>query len=307
MTDRPLSIDIRPPLVLKANDLVLLTREDGNIPLEVPGFGLFYRDTCYLSAYGISLHDTKPLMLMSSDSQGIAAQIELTNSALATANGRRIQNHKLSLRRALSVLEEGPTFVDVLTLRSYADYSIELPISLEFQTIFESMFVLRGAPPGKRGRLLAPVCSGSSLRFCYEGADGVRRSLLVYFSITPLVAPRTCERAVAHFELTLAPRATQELLVSMQVDERAVDAPAPVATTALGHAATVRKSVTVATARLLDDFAKIGTSNAKFGDVVARSLTDLAMLQVRRGVHSFTAAGIPWFVGLFGRDSLLPA
>ena len=50
MADRPLSIDIRHPLLLKANDLVLLTRQDGGIPQPIPGFGLFYRDTCYLSA-----------------------------------------------------------------------------------------------------------------------------------------------------------------------------------------------------------------------------------------------------------------
>lgn len=50
MADRPLSIDIRHPLMLKANDLVLLTREDGAIVQQIPGFGLFYRDTCYLSS-----------------------------------------------------------------------------------------------------------------------------------------------------------------------------------------------------------------------------------------------------------------
>ena len=31
----------------------------------------------------------------------------------------------------------------------------------------------------------------------------------------------------------------------------------------------------------------------------------LALLEVRRGEHRFTAAGAPWCVGLFGRDSLL--
>jgi hypothetical protein len=36
--------------MLKANDLVLLTREDGAIVQQIPGFGLFYRDTCYLSS-----------------------------------------------------------------------------------------------------------------------------------------------------------------------------------------------------------------------------------------------------------------
>lgn len=51
MADRPLSMDRRHPLILKANDLVLLTRRDGDIPQPVPGFGLFYRDTCNLAEY----------------------------------------------------------------------------------------------------------------------------------------------------------------------------------------------------------------------------------------------------------------
>ena len=88
MADDSLSIDIRHPLLLKANDLVLLTRQDGEIVPEVPGFGLFYRDTCYLSSYALRLHGTPPLLLMASDRQGMAAQIGLTNQHLATANGR---------------------------------------------------------------------------------------------------------------------------------------------------------------------------------------------------------------------------
>jgi len=88
MADRPLSIDIRQPLMLKANDLVLLSREDGEIPQPIPGFGLFYRDTCYLSACALRLHGTSPMLLMSSDAEGMAAQMNLTNRHLATAIGR---------------------------------------------------------------------------------------------------------------------------------------------------------------------------------------------------------------------------
>ena len=69
MADRPLSIDIRHPLLLKANDLVLLTpARSGEIVRDVPGFGLFYRDTCYLAAYALRLNKTEPLLLMSSGS-----------------------------------------------------------------------------------------------------------------------------------------------------------------------------------------------------------------------------------------------
>ena len=306
MTDRPLSIDIHNPLVLKANDLVLLTREDGNIPRELPGFGLFYRDTCYLGTYVLQLHDTTPLLLMASDAEGIAAQIELTNSKLATTNGKIIPDHKLSLRRTLLVLDDGPLFVDSIKVRNFADDAVVLPISLEFQTIFESMFVLRGAPEGKRGHLLAPAWQDSTLSFCYEGADDLRRTLLVEFSLPPVIAPRTIERTVAHFELHLRPREAQELIISCRVDERANTDPAPAASgISLGPEA-LREARQKSAERLLDGYTRLETSSRSFGEVVARSLSDVALLRVRRGSHRFTAAGMPWFVGLFGRDSLLP-
>jgi glycogen debranching enzyme len=306
MADRPLSIDIRNPLLLKANDLVLLTQEDGNFPLDVPGFGLFYRDTCYLGAYALRLHGTDPLLLMASDVEGMGAQIELTNSKLTAMNGQYIPDHKLSLRRTLLVLEDGPVFIDTITLRNFTDETIALPLSLEFCTTFESMFVLRGAPSGKRGTLLAPEWDETAVRFCYEGADDIRRTLLVDFSLPPIVAPRTTEQTVAHFELSLASRASQDLIVTCRVDERPVKEAAPESARALRSAAEMRAAKEAAAKRLLAGYADLETSSKALGETMARSLSDLALLEVRRGEHRFTAAGVPWFVGLFGRDSLLP-
>ncbi len=306
MADRPLSIDIRKPLLLKVNALVLLTQEDGSFPLEILGFGLFYRDTCYLGAYLLRLHDTEPLMLMASDAEGMAAKIELTNSSLRTTNGEKIPDHKLSLRRTLLVLDDGPVFVDTIALRNFTDEAIVLPLSLEFCTTFESMFVLRGTPPGKRGRLLAPEWDGTALRFCYEGADGVRRTLLVGFSLPPIVAPRTTEQRAAHFELSLASRASLDLIVTCRVDKRPVNEPPPGSARAPRSAAEMRAAKEAAAGWLLDGYARLETSSKGFGETTARSLSDLALLEVQRGEHRFTAAGVPWFVGLFGRDSLLP-
>jgi len=164
MADRPLSIDICHPLLLKANDLVLLTQQDGDIPQSVPGLGLFYRDTCYLAASVLRLHGTVPSLLMASDSEGIAAQINLTNSSLKTANGHAIEDHKLSVRRTFLVLDEGPVFIDTIRVRNFSSGHVTLPLSLEFASTLESMFVLRGAPVGKRGTLHAPNWDGSALR-----------------------------------------------------------------------------------------------------------------------------------------------
>ncbi len=306
MAERPLSIDIRHPLLLKANDLVLLTREDGDIPNDIPGFGLFYRDTCYLEAYALRLNATRPMLLMASDGEGMAAQIELTNSKLMTTDGEEIPDHKLNLRRTLLVLDEGPVFIDTIDVHNYCEHAVVLPISLEFRTVFESMFVLRGTPRGKRGKLHAPFWDEDVLRFCYEGADRVRRSLLVDFSLHAVIAPRTTEQTVAHFELSLASRASQTLVVTCRVDERPVPEPPPALSRAPRSPAAMRDAKKKAAGHLLAGYARLETPSKGFAELLGRALSDLALLEVRRGAHRFTAAGMPWFVGLFGRDSLLP-
>lgn len=306
MADRPLSIDIRHPLMLKSGDLALLTREDGEIVEDIPGFGLFYRDTCYLAAYSLRLHGTMPMSLMASASEGIAAQLTLTNHALDTANGQTIPDHTLTLRRTFLVLDDdGPTWIDTIELTNHGLSSIELPLTLSLCTRFESMFRLRGAPPGRRGTLHRPALEGDAMRFVYDGADDVRRTLLVGFSRAAIVAPRTTESSTAHFDLSLRPLETVTLVTTLRVDERGLhDAPIPVRAPATAEA--LRQAQDAASKHLLDGFARIETPSEGFGQAIARSLSDLALLNVQRGPHRFTAAGIPWFVGLFGRDSLLP-
>lgn len=306
MADQPLSIDIRHPLLLKANDLVLLTREDGDIAPDIPGFGLFYRDTCYLSSYRLRVHATAPLPLMSADAEGMAAQIALTNRHLATANGQAIPDHALGLRRTFLLLDDGPTFTDTIEIQNFGVERAVLPLALEIATTFQSMFVLRGAPEGRRGRMHAPRWDESALRFSYEGADRRLRTLLVDFSLPVIIAPRTTEQSTAHFELALDPLESRNLVVTFRVDERDVGATPPGSARAPRDAKSLRQAQSDASAALLDGYARVDSPSEGFAKMLARSLSDVALLEVHRGEHRFTAAGMPWFVGLFGRDSLLP-
>ena len=306
MADCPLSIDVRHPLMLKSGDLALLTREDGEIVEAVPGFGLFYRDTCYLASYALRLHGTPPLSLMSSAREGIAAQLTLTNHALDTANGTRVPDHTLTLRRTFLLLDDdGPVWTDTIELTNYGQHPICLPLTLSLCIRFESMFRLRGAPPGRRGTLHRPAWEAGTLRFVYDGADAVRRTLLVGFSLPTTVAPRTTESSTAHFDLSLQPLETVTLVTTLRVDERGLD-DAPVSARPPASAEALREAQGRATKHLLDGFACVETPSEGFGQAITRSLSDLALLSTRRGPHRFTAAGVPWFVGLFGRDSLLP-
>ena len=51
--------------------------------------------------------------------------------------------------------------------------------------------------------------------------------------------------------------------------------------------------------------AQVETSNPLFNEIVTRSFLDLHMLTMRQQDQIFFAAGVPWYVALFGRDSLV--
>ena len=50
---------------------------------------------------------------------------------------------------------------------------------------------------------------------------------------------------------------------------------------------------------------QVETSNPLFNEIVTRSFLDLHMLTMRQQDQVFFAAGVPWYVALFGRDSLV--
>ena len=52
---------------------------------------------------------------------------------------------------------------------------------------------------------------------------------------------------------------------------------------------------------------RMTSSNELFNRVMRRSFLDLAMLETRQGDDLFFAAGVPWYVALFGRDSIITA
>ena len=286
MPNRPLLIDLRHPLVLKANALFLLTREDGALPPDAPGLGLYYRDTCYLSGYRLRLGGTDPLLLMSAVPSDREARVDLTNRDIADAGGRPIKSNDLLLRRALRLDESCLT--DAIEFCNYSTETVAIPLAIELNSTFDSIFVLRGAEPELRGTPHVPEWDGNELVFAQSGADGVRRALVATFSLPAVIAPRTVGHTGVHVEVRIAPQQRTELVVTLRIDEQGQASAPPVNT------------------RASTDPAHVETSSDELNSVVSRSLSDIRLLDLRRGAHSFTAAGIPWFVGLFGRDSLWP-
>ncbi|MGH8230164.1 MAG: amylo-alpha-1,6-glucosidase, partial [Steroidobacteraceae bacterium] len=287
-------------------DLFLVAEQDGHVPREWAGFGLFYRDCCYLGRYELALGGVRPLHLASSWIEGFSAEIELTNASLETASKTPIAMHTLGISRRLIVLGRECTWVDAIMLRNFGREAVRFPLTLAFSAGFESIFVVRGARQGRRGVLQRPICEGATVTFGKLGADDVQRSLEVTFSRTPSVAPQTSEDTVASFDIVLEARESCELRIAMRVRQIEKPARAQAAPRALPSREALDRYQEHTSQHWLDGLVRVESDAAALERVVRRSLSDLRLLRLERDGLRFAAAGVPWFVGLFGRDTLIP-
>ena len=95
----------------------------------------------------------------------------------------------------------------------------------------------------------------------------------------------------AFFDLSLEPRASWELLVTLTPS--AADGP-PISGAESDHRNVDRRGA-----------ARIATDHFWVNRIIDRAAADLDMLQTSFRDGTLTAAGIPWFVAPFGRDSLI--
>ena len=170
----------------------------------------------------------------------------------------------------------GSDFADIISVKSY-DFSFGDP---------EHAAVL---PPERKPMPVSP----ESLRI--EDDEGF--ATLLTFSPTPVFTADG-----ARYELVLAPHARWELTIeiSFPTNEGEVVHPAPNFGTELEH---VRESLRAWKLRV----PRLTTKALDLSQSYHRSLADLASLRIRGhdGIGELPAAGMPWFMTVFGRDTLI--
>src|SRR5947207_8837485 len=86
----PMAIeDIGDALVIRENGLFLLMDKAGAVPAgNESGFGLYYRDTRFLSEYAFAFANVTPVILLLLVERCYVAEQVLTNPAMTTADGQ---------------------------------------------------------------------------------------------------------------------------------------------------------------------------------------------------------------------------
>jgi glycogen debranching enzyme len=303
--------DLTGVLILKHEDLFLLTDPFGDIHADSRGLGLYQDDTRLLSHYEVRIDEQRPVILRTGVGGSFTSRLQLTNPAyLRNPDG---PDPEIGLRaQSLGILRErvlAGGFRERITVDNFTTEPELQRISLRLAADYADIFEVRGLERERRGEYLPVLADADRVVFAYRGLDG--RLWRTHVSLSqPAARIEEGPLLLLDWELPAGGQRTLEVTVWGEVLEGA-DAegalerdwppdPPPVVlddAPAAAHRAWKASS------------AAIETPDAFVTRALRRSLADLRLL-INQGPATderYIAAGVPWFTCLFGRDSIISA
>ena len=273
-------------IAIKDGDLFFLSEPGGDVPLaRGHALGLYYHDCRFLNGYTLTIGGLKLELRASSTENKHTAKLQFCNPGVQL-DGRRLPKHSVEIHWSRIVSSEHLALFDTIDLQSLTSEPIRFFLTVNFQSEFEDLFAIRGMAQANRGRLHPPEWKNGALCFLYDGADRINRQLMIQFS--PL--PTSTQYEGVSYEIDLAPNSRRQLQISLFVSESAN-----------------RTAIKSRTQAPLPEKTRIRSDDEFFNEVMDRSLGDLDMLRSSSGNFGYFAAGVPWYVALFGRDSIITA
>jgi glycogen debranching enzyme len=283
-------------LAVKEGETFLYSDLEGNLDHSGDfGLGLYSRDTRFLSMFRMAVSGRDPVLLSSSSERGYMSHVDLTNPDLYDGDAISVPQQTLNIRRIRAI--NGKLFERV-RVKNYNAFAVSVDLEFLFGADFADIFEVRGMTRDRPTPPDAPRATETGIEFSDTGRDGVRRVARIGFGSAPDSVRIEGDLATAAFRLHLGPYQTKlvGLTVEPIIDEAA---PADVDFDVAVHE--LRRSYE----EWERESTQIFTDNEVFNQLLDRSLRDLRALFTRTEGGSILAAGIPWYVTVFGRDALI--
>lgn len=297
---------------IKHNHLYLVDDFQGNIQYQnTSGLGMYHLDTRFLSCFDIKLHGTDPIPLLSSTEMGYMSTIVFTNGPITTttADGSPYEIKPESIQLKRETVLYGSQF-ERYWLISYNTEPVHLEVSLSFDADFKDMFEIRGMVQlPNRPPLRPPIMdvSGQNPVLIFSYKDLSERNLQTGIRFVDL-KPEFLENApiaTVVYRTLLKPREPinfnyqiQTIINDRMMNAGTIEASVSTMDEALGH-------LNFRSRKIYGGWAFFESDNEDFNEMMSRNQKDMSMLMTHTDEGSYVAAGIPWYVALFGRDSLI--
>ncbi len=294
-----LEIKVGPPqLTVHQGYTVMVSGPDGQIP-ELSQNGLFFLDTRLICIWTMFADGVPWKLLNGGGLTGNSGRVFCTNAPIPTADGTIAEN---TLGLALGRRIDGGMHEDAEITNHGSDavcFNLELAIRSDFADLFE----VKGKSVTRRGDIKV-TWSGETqtLTTTYVNKDFSRS---IRLRAADAGSAMTYANGRLSFKVQLAPGAAwrASLLYDFADGDAWSEAPDECITDHIGPAS-MRDAK-----RWKEEVLKVETSNSTFAAAFSQAVDDMSALRLpiegTDHIQFVPAAGLPWFVALFGRDSLV--
>ena len=296
----PVKITVGPPVItVNQGNTFMVTDQRGEID-PVSEQGVFAGDTRFVSFYQISINGSTWELLSSSAVNYYAAQLFFTNPRVATEDGE-VGERSLGLR-VTRVVGEG--IHEDVDLTNYTQQPVRFQLEIALRSDFADLFEVKAHSFVRRGRVKTTWDEVDTRLVNTYSHDEFKRALT--YSIRNATSHPDYANGRVMFEVALEPRESWHAcaLYALEETERVREPP---------QSCVLFKGSDSVLDRLQDQWrqtaTQVTTSNEDVYRAYTQSVEDMGALRMYDlGVSSdawLPAAGVPWFVALFGRDSLI--
>ena len=293
----PFKVQVGPPqIAIHQGQAVLITENNAGITWPTDK-GLYFRDTRLISAWSIYANGVPWRLLNGGAITYYAARVFLTNDAFLTQDGM-VPARTVSL--VISREIDGGMHED-LDITNYGSGRLKFNLELALRCDFADTFEVKSDRIVRRGKITTVWDEAAqTLSNTYRNADFSRA-----VTITARHAPALYANGRLSFDIELAPGASWHCCLHYDLTDGDVVIEAP--RDCVAHDAENRHSANMRDwqSRVL----KISTSNEEYYRFFHQAVEDMAALRLPIGtgdhMEFVPAAGLPWFMAPFGRDSLI--
>jgi glycogen debranching enzyme len=262
--------------------------------------GLFAEDTRFLSLYRLTVNGARPLLLSSGKVEYFSAAFYMRNPP---AGGLDLDSVSIERRRFV-----GEGMQEVVTVENESMQPLELDLGFEFGTDFADIMAVKdhdfslGDPVSADP--LPPLVAGrfdpDRNQFVLADPEDASFRTRIIFSETGNVDGRSVT-----YRIALEPRKRWEVHVDIFPSLESPDEPPSLVVKRFGEEiGHVRDSLAAWQLRV----PQVRATWDDLGRAFTQSVSDLASLRMRSGnsgIGKLPAAGMPWFMTVFGRDTLI--
>ncbi|MGV9215356.1 amylo-alpha-1,6-glucosidase [Micromonospora sp. RB23] len=253
--------------------------------------GLFSLDTRFLSTWVLSVNGERLNSLSYDDLQYFESRFFLV-PGMAT----HYVDAKLSIIRERAV---GGSFREQLTILNHDEKAVDLEIRMDAAADFADLFQVKDEILNKKGEIYTEV-EADKLRLGYRRGNFRRETI-----ISSSVSARYDNRGFA-YTVHLEPNEQWDATIDVQT--RAVGPGDRDLRMGVRVHGGERLALQHDLEQWIADAPKVNSEHGRVSSTYRRSLIDLAALRfspLSLGGATLPAAGLPWFMTMFGRDSIL--